>query len=319
MTETAPDYFGHPVFNPKRLRFVTPAMRELQDVLLRWLWTGVAGGLVYGKSRVGKSTALYLQATSRPLYTRSKQRVPMYYISMPDRDQKTIKTVFRKLCWSVDLRVSNADKADNLSERFAHHVRDRAVEAACPYSVLIVDEMQRLVPDQFNAFAELFDELTLLDLHLMVVFAGNDPECWHNVKIFESDDEKYSHIRGRFFTQGHNFTGLTSKEEVKECLAQYDQLTYPLDGLTYAAYFLPDAVKQGWQMVSLSDVLWRNFRDYQKQYQFQSWPMQYFLSTVNILLVDFIPHYGLDAVNDDMVQQAIRHSGLVPSLVMPVK
>lgn len=305
------DYYDHPVFHPNRLRLETPAMKRIGEEVHRWLWTGATGGAIIGAARVGKTTAL--RALVSQLRTRGNEPIPSHYVTIPNRDQRTILSIFRQLCLSAKLRVTPRDRADHLADRFVYYIADRAVEADCQYAVLVVDEMQRLWPAQFNPFAELYDKLSLLDINLTVLFVGNDQECQH---LFEQIEQPaYAHIRGRFFTHSTAFPGLTTKEQMKGCLAQYDHLRYPADGPTYTAYFLPDAVQDGWRLTVLSGAMWRVFREYQKNYHITSWGMQYFTAAVNTLLIDFLPRYGVEDVDDELLHECIRISGLVPDLV----
>ena len=260
------DYYDHPVFHPNRLRLKTPAMKRLGEEVHRWLWTGATGGLITGAARVGKTTALLALASQ--LKTRGGVTIPSYYVSIPQRDQRTILHVFRQLCLSTKLRITQGDRADHLSDRFVHYIADKAIDADCRYAVLIVDEMQHLYPNQLNPFAELYDKLLLLDITLTVIFVGNDQECWHLVEQIKHP--KYSHIHGRFFTQGIEFLGLTSKDQVQGCLSQYDELCHPDKGSAYTKYFLPDPFKKGWRLESLSEDIWRVFHSYQHTYHIKS-------------------------------------------------
>lgn len=311
MGEHGYDYFDHPVFHPTILRIATPAMENLRNNLLRLLWTGATGGYITGAPRVGKTTAL-LNLQDK-LYTRGKITVPVYYVSMPGRDQRTITSVFRQLCQSVELRNNVRDRADHLSDRFVHYIIDRAIETNCQTAVLLIDEMQRLHPSQINAFAEVYDKLRLFDISLTVILIGNDQESKKLLK--KISEPEYSHIHGRFFTQGWSFLGLTSKNDVKMCLSQYDTLCFPENGQSYAKFFLSDAVESGWCYASLSDDIWRVFREYQINYNIPSWGMQYFLSTVNTLLTDYLSVHGVSKFDDAMVHECIQISGLIPSLV----
>lgn len=302
---------AHPVFDPNRLYLETPAINQLSDTLKRWLWIGATGGVILGASRAGKSTALRTLASR--LVTRDGTPIPVAYIQTPSRDQRTIMSIFRALCWGAELRVQPRDTADHLSDRFLHYLADRACDAQCHQTVLFVDEMQRLVPTQFQAFAELHDKLWWLGIRLTVIFVGNDQESDDLLQTVTTRD--YAHIRGRFFTRTASFQGLTSKADVEACLAQYDTLRYPTGGPTYVEYFLPEAVKSGWRLASLSRDFWRKFQEYNKTYQIGAWGMQYFTATANTLLTDFLPVYGVDQFEDEMLEQCIEMSGLVPSLV----
>lgn len=305
------DYYDHPVFHQRRLFLKTPAMKKLQEDIQRWLWTGATGGLITGTSRVGKTTALVSMISE--LYTRGKVRIPVYYISIPPRDQHTMMSVFRLICFTHNLRVTNHDRADHLSDRIVHYILDKSVEENCEYAVLFVDEMQRLWPSQFNPFAELYDKLSLLDISLTTIFVGNDVES--EKLLMKVEKPEYAHIHGRFFNQGASFLGLTTKKEVHDCLKQYDQLRYPENGPSYTAYFLPKEVANGWQLTNLTDDIWRIYHEYKKTYKIKSWGMKYFTATINTLLTDYLPCHGVEKIDDDMIHECIKISGLISSLV----
>lgn len=311
MPQTKIDYYDHPIFNPNQLHLVTPAMKRIKEEMTRWLWTGATGGLITGAARVGKTRALL--SLTKSLQTRGKVSIPVYYLSIPQRDQHTIMSIYRQICFSVGIRDKRRDSADHLADRFVHYLADKAVEANCRSAVLIVDEMQHLSPRQFNPFAELYDKLQLLDIALTTVFVGNDIESDRLIETIEQP--RYAHIHGRFFRQGSKFLGLVSEKEVRHCLAQYDQLRYPAKGPTYTAFFLPKEVRKGWRLASLSTEIWRVFRDYQKNYKIPSWGMQYFTVTVNTLLSDYLPLSDVEDIDEDIVRECIEISGLIPSEV----
>lgn len=310
------DYYEHPVFNPIALHVETPAYKQLYSDLLQWLWTGATGGYVYGQARVGKSRAI--QSLFGRLHTRGNIPVPTHQLTVSLRDRPTVVSIFRQLCQSADLKLTNRDVADTLSDRFTHFLADQASQTGSRRVVLFVDEMQRLKIDQLNAFAELYDKLTLIGIGLTVVFIGNDPECWKLIEATSSD--RNAHLYGRFFTQGRPFLGLTSESQVRGILTQYDTLRFPEEtGPTYTAFFLPDDVGKGWTFASVSHELWEGFAEYRRQYKIQSWGMQYFTTTVNTLLTDYLPKFGIDRLDEDMIHQCIHVSGLIPSLVRPAR
>jgi len=132
------------------------------------------------------------------------------------------------------------------------------------------------------------------------------------------NDDSHSHIRGRFFTLSTNFYGLKSEKDVKDCLKQYDTLRFPLEaGPTYTEYFLYNDFIKGWRLASISRLMWKVFREYKRKYKLTTWGMQYFIVATNILLTDFLPHYGVDSVSEQMVNVAIELSGLVADQVRP--
>ena len=307
------EYNEHPVFNPLTLHLDTPAIRKINEDVHRWIWTGSTGALIAGAARAGKTTALLTLADQ--LYTRGKVKIPTFFISIGSRDANTIASVFRRLCICAKLKVSNHDRADHLAIRFIHFIADAAVKANCQQVLLIVDEMQHLTAGQFDAFAELHDELARLQVSLTVIFVANDPECWSLIEQIEKP--RYAHIHGRFFNQGAQLHGLTSKEDVRFCLAQYDTLHYPELGPSYTAFFVPEWVNEGWKLASLSSDIWRVFTEYKKNYKITSWGMKYFTAAINTLLCDFLAQQEMDEFDDEVFHECIRVSGLIPSLVRP--
>jgi len=306
-------YYGHPLFHPLAFHLDTPAQHELREFVQRLLWTGAAGGTATGRARDGKTTALKHLMGS--LETRAGKTIPCYYVSIPARDMNTIASVHRVICRAQGLSHTRQATADVLSSLFIHHVADTAAETGCDCALLIVDEMQRLGIRQLDAFAELYDVLKDMGVAMTTLFTGNDPECWSVIKHVE--DQNLEHIRGRFFTEGATFTGLTSAADVRFCLKQYDTLRYPADGPTYTEYFLPARFKQGWRVASLASDLWAAFRIYQRDYKLRSWGMKYFTAAISILLADLIEDDDQFDVDDEVLDAAIQASGLVRNLVSP--
>ncbi len=306
------DRFDHPLFNPFDLVLETSEISRLQSQISQWLWTGATGGLIQGGPRIGKTTALEL--ISSRLKSRGNRSIPAHFFSVPKRDRTTIQSVFRNMCISANIRVKGNDKSDVLSEKFMQYLLDIAIESRSKKIVLFVDEMQRLSLLQMNAFAELYDNMRNYKILLTVIFTGNDHEI--SYLLDRINDPEKSHIRGRFFTLTYDFFGISNEKSTKLCLHQYDTLRYPLDsGPTYTQHFLSQDFDKGWRLASISKELWAGFRDYQKKLNIDSWGMQYFVGSINPLITDYIPRYGVDGDIRGMIHECIKISGLIPSLV----
>jgi hypothetical protein len=62
-------------------------------------------------------------------------------------------------------------------------------------------------------------------------------------------------------------------------------------------------------------MIWSVYSEYKKQYKIRSWGIQYFASTIRILLSDFISQAGSSDIDEDIISECIKISGLIPSLV----
>jgi len=301
-----------PPLAPMNPTLQTPPMCQLEQRLTQWLWTGASGAVVTGAARVGKTTALDILVPK--VFDRYQRPVPVFRVSIPRRDRPSIVSACRQLCVAVGLRVSDRDTADRLAETYLHYMADTAEQFGVGQLVLVVDECQRLTPDQFDVFAELYDRLRRINRWLLTVFVGNDLET--RMLIERMDSDSYAHIRGRFFLNRWTFPGLRSVQDVRDCLAQYDTIRHPLDtDRSLVQGTLPEALSTDFRLATEAGLLWRVFRDQQKRCKLGDWGMQSFSITVNTLLADLLTRYGLEALDEDMVETAIRVSGLIPDQV----
>lgn len=298
----------HPLLAIKAVQFETPAYLNLVTTLTEWLWQGTTGGFIVGEPRVGKSWAM--QSLTDQLRLRDGKIVPVTYMSMVDRDQKTIAEVPRRACIDSELAITANARADQLSKQLHTYICDLQVEADVRTSILIVDEFDHLKPRQFNAFAEFFN---MLDgpprpgrkqaRSLVIVFVGNKEEAC--VLLREMTGKQHKRIRGRFCKRLIEYYGLLNREELAFIMGQYDTLRFPADGPTYTAAFLPDATDAGWRFKSLAKDLWRVYALIAREYSLDSWGMEYAVGTLNVLLTDLLPRYGWRDIEDDLLREAI--------------
>lgn len=298
---TSTDLSSHPLLEPKGVHFKTPAFDNLVEVLTEWLWGGATGGFVFGAPRIGKSWA------ARSLTDHLRQRdgcsVPVFYMSIVDRDNKSIAEVSRRACIDQQLPINVRANADRLSEQFLTHVCDVQTRAGLRTAVLIVDEFDHLTPRQFNAFAEMFNRLDQLHRTMMTVFIGNKAEALKLLGAMEGNE--YERIRGRFFKRFHEYYGIRNRGELMALMQQYDTLRYPENGPTYCAAFLPEAVNAGWRLAGLSKDLWRLYAEIANACELESWGLEYVVGTLNVLVTDLLPRYGWHDVDEELLREAV--------------
>lgn len=292
---------AHPLLELKAVRFQAPAHQRLIETLTEWLWSGATGGFIVGAPRIGKSWAA--RSLTGQLRLRNGRAVPVFYMSIVDRDQKTVAEIARRACIDQQLPTGRYLNADHLSEQFLAHVCDVQVEAGVRTAVLIVDEFDHLIPRQFNAFAELFNRMDQLHRTMMTVFVGNKDEAMQLLSAMTG--EKYMRIRGRFFKRFSEYFGIRSREELTALMQQYDVLRHPDAGPTYTAAFLPDAFNAGWRFASLAKDLWRVFALIAKDCRLESWGLEFVVGTLNVLMTDLLPSYGWEEVDDELLREAV--------------
>ena len=194
------DSTNHPLFKPFGLKLPTQQISTLHKTITQWIWFGATGGYIEGDSRVGKTTAVEIISTS--LKDRDGRTLPSMIITAPERDNKTIRAIHLNNCSVAGIPFSKQASSDALSLTWCYYIADKCYQSDSLTFVLFVDEMQRLIPKQFNAFAELHDKLRTMGVLLIVIFLGNQFESNDLISAVQSN--KFNHIRGRFFIHSTN-------------------------------------------------------------------------------------------------------------------
>ncbi len=301
----------HPVKSQIDFRVDTLAMRDVLNTFQGYIYQGIRGALLEGDSREGKTTVL--SSNLDKFTTRDGTPIQARLITIPDRDKKTIRAVYRCIARQLKLPFKRYASSDDIAEQVLHYLSDLASIRNVNTVILIIDEIQRLIPKQLEPFAELMDALEIANIRLIVFSAINSSS---SVKLLEQlSRKKHDHIRGRFFTRKMTFKSFTSLKEIRYALKQYDSLHYPENnGPSYTEYFLSKDYQQGFRLSDTAEILWDSFHEeIKKPLNLKSWPAQYFFSTVNLLLIDFLPKHGVKEFNEDMAIAAIEASGIMPS------
>lgn len=304
----------HPIFNNSRFFINTPMIDRLKDQITQCLWNGISGAAVYGSYRVGKTRAI--NHIKEQLINCHGQSIPARFVSVAPRDYGTIAGVYKNICHSWGFKMKTRITADDMSNLICHHLGELSLSNDTKQVVLIVDELQRLNMNQFEAFAELHDKLSSIGSNLFVLFTGNDSAM--NKVHKKLNNENYELIRGRFFTQEFRFHGIRKFDELKACLGSYDIDQYPENGSTYTHYFLKNCVNKNWRLDSLSEMIWSEYIEHFKiPLKINSWPMQYFVAMVRVLITDFLPKHGVEDQDLllSMIHESINVSGLVKNQV----
>lgn len=295
------------IFNPTELFIHTPMLEQLEKQLHHWLRTGLTGGLVLGNYRIGKTRAI--EYISKRLFNRKGEEIHADRMTIAQRDVCTVKSIFRNLCFALDMPINDRTNSDEMASCLTHYFGEKALQNSTKQVVLIVDEMQRLKVNQLNAFAELYDNLAKLKLNMSVFFVGN---AGSSKPLLEAiSDDRYELLRGRFFTHVYDYCGIRNKNDVGHCLKEFDRL--------FTKHFLHDDFKKGWRLASLDKTIWSIFEtDFRRPLKLKSWAMQYFISTIRILLVDYLPRYDIydQEALEEMITASIDASGIRSNLVL---
>ena len=152
--------------------------------------------------------------------------------------------------------------------------------------ILFIDEAQWLADVQFHYLMDLHNQLKLRGVRLITVLMGQ-PELLSRREDFRSADKH--HILGRFMAAVHHYTGVVDRADFHRILTALDEHSeYPEgSGISYTAYFVPEAFTTGWRMAAQTEIIWDTLQQVLRQEKvgvLKEVPMQAMMALVRMLL-----------------------------------
>jgi AAA domain len=309
---TQPEYYDHPVFDPFSDFLKTNSYKDFQTEVTRWLWSGCTGGFVLGWARSGKTFAV--ERLEKNLFMRDGRAPIVVRVSIPERDGVSITDTFRFLCQCANLPMSNHSLSTVLAGNFKQYLLEQSTLNNTNTIVFLIDEVQRLTARQLAPFAEIYNDFKEKKIRTMTVLIGNQQESTRLLR--ESTKTSKRATQGRFFCQDFEYLGLTSQQEVRDCLKQYDDLRFPGEnGPTFTEYFLPEAFAKGWRLETLSQSIWETFRTYQKEHQIRSFGLQYFREVADSLITHYLKKIDPYDCDIELIEHCFVQSSLLPTRI----
>lgn len=292
----------------------TPACIKLYAHMERWLINGLLGAIIYGRSRLGKTSAArwVLRALQETI-------APIPWIEVPARKQHLTNegAFFQFLLHCARNRYYNKGTVANRRDRLTETLAIRARRSPTKTIILFFDEAQLLTEHHYYWLLNISNELEVLGLRLFCLLVGQHQLVDRQSSfVLEGREE----IVGRFMTESWAFPGIEDLHQSEKCLNEYGDTLYPAkDGRPFPAYYVPKAVCAGWKMIELAQPLWEQFS--------QRWstatgsnapiiPMHYFNSAIVNLLNQLRKVDGPElTVTEKMVSKAVKESGFSNAIV----
>lgn len=288
----------------------TPPSIQYFSHLTRWLTTGMLGALVYGRPRLGKTSA------TRWVLSAIKQTLgPVSCIEIPARSHALISEggFFQHILTCSDQKLSkrgtNADRRD----RVRHMLLTRARKSPIGAVIFFIDEAQLLLDVHFEWLMNISNELEADGYRLFCLLVGQHQLIARKEYFVHAGRAE---IVGRFMTEDWAFPGITTQVDLRDCLKELDAAIYPARSDTpFIANFLPQAYIAGWRTELLTERLWCVFSEIAQDCGLEGGnmiiPMHYFSTTLTNLLNALHP---LDArenikVPEDILITSVERSG----------
>ncbi|PWB29865.1 hypothetical protein DCO49_00420 [Stenotrophomonas sp. SPM] len=205
--------------------------------------------------------------------------------------------------------------AQNRLDRVINAIEMMLKNADTDRLLLVVDDAHLLETAALQHFATLDNELEKRGKSIFVVFLFQDR---HTSNKQEEINKLYAppQIRGRFFTQFHQFHGIRSRSDLKDFLQQFedDAEMRPGAGETLPRSLAPHLYDGPFRIAEFSDKLWDcgvQQRVAAGRGEFDEWPLQAVSVMARYIARQIITKPGFTEMTDDDIRLAIGYSDLV--------
>lgn len=226
----------------------TPQIQELSQTIQWWLENRITGAVIYGKPRIGKTSAMMLIGET---LLKGVYNIPYSYMSAVQESKPSESSFYSNLLQAVNHPKPNnrnkAQKRIQLLDYFLVIARDSQQDRL----VLMIDEAQNLTEYHYDWLISLYNELYFRDVQLITFLVGQEQLNLQKQTFLEMG---MAQIVGRFMVDSQEFYGIRSKHEIKEVLKAFDsKIEFPEgSGVSYTNYFF----KSGLHLSDYSDNLY---------------------------------------------------------------
>ena len=278
----------------------TKSIFDLYEKMENWILTGDCGAMIYGRTRVGKTSAInYISYKLREEYG---DDFPVLIWTLTDH-VPTDKTFYASIINAMDIGEIKlrTETALNLKERVIKYMRIRASGTPLKRIVFMIDEAWKLAAKEFDWLMDLYNTLQNKYDIQMTVFLFGTKELLMLRDCLIADNQ--NQIVERFMLNSQRFYGIRSEMELGMCLMELDRaevsdMTENRKKPKISEFYFPDAYKDGNAVFyTLALDYWDAFQNVKKFYNIKEddIPMMYFMGSFLKLLTRF-GKYGENAV-----------------------
>ncbi len=280
----------------------------------QWLMTGNLGAIVYGRPRLGKTSA-----TRWVIRVLPEKFGTIPFIEVPIRKQhlRNEGAFFQFLLKCCRSKYFNKGSVADKRDRFGEALLMRARRSNTRTVIVFIDEAQMLDVLQYEWLQNISNELDAIGYRVFFLLVGQHEL---NARQEQFILDGHEQIVARFMTEAWGFSGLTSVKQLEEALRGYDEGIYPepkakqvQESRAFLAWFIPKAFGQGFRLEKEGERLWSAYQNVWTDLGIDDsleLPMHYVTSTVTNLLSVLSENDSADLiVTDENIADAIKSSG----------
>lgn len=288
------------MFSSKDFLIPTRQIFELSTQLEEWIRTNSCGGIVYGPSRAGKSSAItYISNTLKKSYC---SELPVYIYTATDH-VATQKAFYESLLMALEHPEASKGTTNQMRQRLITYMTMAATNTKYQLACLFIDEAYLLTPKEFTWLCDLYNALNINNIQLTVILVGTH-EILDVKKGFIRANKQQ--IVQRFMLKEAEFRGIESLKDLMICLNSLDNNFIPKgfdSPICLSQTYFPDAYLNGKTLVSYAKPFWdavqnlRKANDINENYL----TMKCFMDTVS----DCLRKYGAQAGENKVFEPSV--------------
>lgn len=270
----------------------TKSIFDLYEKMDNWILTGDCGAMIYGRTRIGKTSAI--NYISKRLKEQYGEDFPVLIWTLTDH-VPTDKSFYASIINAMDIGEikSRTETALNLKERVINYMRVKAFASPLRRVVFMIDEAWKLASKEFDWLMDLYNTLqNKYDVQLSIfLFGTKELLALKECLISDGQDQ----IVERFMLNTHRFYGIRNEMELGMCLIELDRCTvYGVSenkkNIKLSEFYFPEAYKDGNAVFyTLSLDYWEAFQTIKKTCNIreEDIPMMYFMGSFLKALVKY--------------------------------
>ena len=210
----------HPILS-KTIVLPTKPINELVSSLRRVVMLREQGCCFSATSGFGKSFGLAMAETQlRSLFP----AVPIFRHIISNHQVTSIRAFFKQFLLTVGVKDIAGETYD-LRVRLVNRLIDHGRCSPLKLIVLLIDEAQEMVLQDFKFLKDIGNEMEKVDVQLVVIMMGQDPEFGEAIADLKAEGRL--DLVSRFALRQLKFRGLQTKDDFESLLGLIDRQCYP--------------------------------------------------------------------------------------------
>lgn len=305
------------MFSSKEFLIPTRQICDLHAQVDEWIQTNSCGGIVWGPSRAGKSSAIsYISKTLKGAYG---TELPVYVFTATNH-VATQKAFYERLLMALGHPDASKGTANQMRQRLVNRITMAALNTKYKLACLFIDEAYLLTTNEYTWLCDLYNELAINNIQLTCLLVSTREILDVKKGFIQAGKQQ---IVQRLMLKEAEFHGIESLPDLHVCMNALDRNFVPQgydEPICLSETYFPDAYKDGKALASFAPAFWTALQNLRKANHINAnyMTMKCFMDSVSYCLRKFGAEAGDNQVYEPSIadwETCLVASGYVSSQV----